>query len=91
MKKIIITLLVSVILLTGCRTTYSYDTEVYLDKFVTIETRSGTVDGCSVELYMVYDYDTKVMYYIWNGYSKFGICPIYNSNGSIMMYEGEEK
>lgn len=36
-----------------------------------------------------YDYDTKVMYYIWDGYNKIGISPIYNSDGSVMIYEGE--
>lgn len=89
MKKFIITLLASVMLLTGCGTTYSYDTDVYLDKFVNIETRYGDFDGCNVDLHIVYDYDTKVMYYIWDGYNKIGISPIYNSDGSVMVYEGE--
>ena len=85
MKKFIITLLVSVMLLTGCGTTYSY----YLDKFVNVETRCGDFDGCNVALHIVYDYDTKVMYYIWDGYNKIGISPIYNADGSVMIYEGE--
>jgi len=90
MKKFIITLLASVMLLTGCGTTYSYDNDVYLDKFVTVEGRRGnTVEGSGIVLYTVYDCDTKVMYYIWEGYEKFGICPIYNSDGSVMIYEGE--
>jgi hypothetical protein len=89
MKKFIITLLASVMLLTGCGTTYSYDNDVYLDKFVNIETRYGDFEGCNVALHIVYDYDTKVMYYIWDGYSKIGISPIYNSDGSVMVYEGE--
>lgn len=89
MKKFIITLLASVMLLTGCGTTYSYDTEVYLDKFVTVETREGLVEGSHVAVHTVYDCDTKVMYYIWEGYYKFGICPIYNADGSVMVYEGE--
>lgn len=90
MKKFIIALLASVMLLTGCGTTCSYDNEVYLDKFVNIETRHGNFDGCDyVALHIVYDYDTKVMYYIWYGYNKIGISPIYNSDGSVMTYEGE--
>lgn len=91
MKKFIIALLASVMLLTGCGTTYSYDTEVYMDKFVTVESRRSTVDGCAMDLHIVYDYDTKVMYYLWKGYSNFAFSPIYNSDGSVMVYEGEER
>ena len=89
MKKFIIALFASVMLLTGCGTTYSYDNDVYLDKFVNIETRCGDFDGCNVALHIVYDYDTKVMYYIWYGYESFAFSPIYNSDGSVMIYKGE--
>jgi hypothetical protein len=89
MKKFIITLLANVMLLTGCGTTYSYDNDVYLDKFVNIETRYGDFDGNNLALHIVYDYDTKVMYYIWDGYESFAFSPIYNADGSVMVYEGE--
>lgn len=89
MKKFIIALLASVILLTGCGTTYSYDNAIYMDKFVNVESRAATIDGCAMNLNIVYDYDTKVMYYLWTGYEKFGFSPIYNADGSVMTYEGE--
>lgn len=91
MKKFIIALLASVMLLTGCGTTYSYETEVYMDKFVNVETRESMVDGCNMSLHIVYDYDTKVMYYLWIGYEKFSFNPVYNADGSVMVYEGEER
>lgn len=89
MKKFIIILLVSMMLLTGCEVNYSYDEEIYLDKFVVAECRTGMVGGCNVALYTVYDCDTKVMYYIWEGYNRFGLTPVYNADGSVMVYEGE--
>ena len=38
--------------------------------------------------YIVYDKNTNVMYYIYQNYDKFGITPIYNSDGSLKLYEG---
>ena len=36
-----------------------------------------------------YDKNTKVMYFVkWNGY-QFGITPIYNSDGTVKLYEEE--
>lgn len=36
-----------------------------------------------------YDRNTKVMYFLkWNGY-QFGITPIYNSDGTVKLYDGE--
>lgn len=38
--------------------------------------------------YIVYDKNTNVMYCIFQNYDKFGITPIYNSDGSVKLYEG---
>lgn len=37
---------------------------------------------------VVYDKNTNVMYYIYHNYDKYGITPIYNSDGSVKLYEG---
>lgn len=37
--------------------------------------------------YIVYDKNTNVMYCIFQNYDKFGITPIYNSDGTIKLYE----
>lgn len=38
---------------------------------------------------VLYDKDTKVMYFVkWNNY-QFGITPIYNSDGTVKLYDGE--
>lgn len=38
---------------------------------------------------VLYDKNTKVMYFVkWNGY-QFGITPIYNSDGTVKLYDGE--
>ena len=38
---------------------------------------------------VLYDKNTKVMYFvIWSDY-QFGITPIYNSDGTVKLYDGE--
>lgn len=36
-----------------------------------------------------YDKNTKVMYFIKESVYSFGITPIYNSDGTLKLYEGE--
>ena len=44
-------------------------------------------DGLNTEV--LYDKNTKVMYFLkWSGY-QFGITPIYNSDGTVKLYDGE--
>lgn len=38
---------------------------------------------------VLYDKNTKVMYFVkWNN-NQFGITPIYNSDGTVKLYDGE--
>ena len=38
---------------------------------------------------VLYDKNTKVMYFVkWSNY-QFGITPIYNSDGTVKLYDGE--
>ena len=44
-------------------------------------------DGYNIEV--LYDKNTKVMYFVkWSSY-QFGITPIYNSDGTVKLYDGE--
>lgn len=88
MKKPILALttaLVCGMMFVGCKTTI--DSAIYqnfFDKFVVVEERSNAEDGW---LDIMYDKDTKVMYYMITSGSRCGITPIYNSDGSVKLYE----
>ena len=88
MKKIIILVLIT-LMLTGCKTTtYKINNEVYWDKFIVIEERYNFDHG---RLKIVYDKDTKVMYYLIEDAYERSMSPIYNTDGTIMVYGGNEK
>lgn len=38
---------------------------------------------------VVYDKNTKVMYFLKSSGQQFGITPIYNSDGTVKLYDGE--
>nr|DAY00868.1 MAG TPA: putative peptidyl-prolyl cis-trans isomerase [Caudoviricetes sp.] len=40
-------------------------------------------------VYVLYDKNTKVMYLCVEGYNMMGITPIYNSDGTVKLYDGE--
>lgn len=92
MKKKIIIFVVCLLLIfgfTGCNgkgdtTKYSDDDYYIYSKFVVVEKSENPVSGVT---FVVYDEDTKVMYYIIDGYNQCGITPIYNSDGIIKLYE----
>jgi hypothetical protein len=62
--------------------------EIFWDKFVVVESYDNMSNN-NGSLYIVYDKDTKVEYYIFYAYSQAGISPIYNADGTIKIYEGE--
>ena len=89
MKRIIAILCVC-LLLTGCATRYE-DAEEISKKagggyFITIKSWNG--EGSSA-YQIVYANDTKVKYLIWESAYNGGITPLYNSDGSLQIYEGE--
>ena len=87
MKKIIVLVLMTLIL-TGCKTTtYKTNNEVYWDKFIVIEERRNIAYG---SLSIVYDKDTKVMYYFIESTYNQTVSPIYNADGTVMVYGGSE-
>lgn len=91
MKKRLAVLAISLMLvLTGCggttTTTYKNGEKTYWDKFIVIERYENDSDR---RLNIAYDKDTKVEYYIISEYYGYAICPVYNADGTIKVYEGE--
>lgn len=89
-KKLIMVVLGAMLLCVGCKTstTRYADGEVMLwDKFVVIEEQCEVSDS----LYIAYDKNSKVMYYI--GYSRYfsGFSPIYDENGNVKIYDKSER
>lgn len=76
---------------TGCKTTTTKDVDNAFyqnafNQFVVVEERKNIEYG---ELSIMYDKDTKVMYYMITGGYQCGLTPIYNSDGSVMIYNAE--
>ena len=88
-KKIIIfiTCLLLILSFAGCKVTttkYSDDGHCVYSRFVVVEKSENPISGTT---FVVYDEDTKVMYYIIDNYHQCGITPIYNSDGTIKIYK----
>ena len=96
MKRIkYIALLCLVCVLTACGTTYqeaTSDTSTASDDlcngYFTIVTEWSDVGSI---YYIVYANDTKVKYLISSSGYRFGISPLYNSDGSLQVYEEENE
>lgn len=80
-----------ILLLTACTTETTTTTVRYeqstnaFNQFVLVERQYSMNWGT---LYIVYDKDTKVMYYMRDGNSYTGgFTPIYNADGSVKVYD----
>lgn len=94
MKKKILAIALSLVLcfeLTGCSSQQSTveltenDINNYIDLVVICERYTSVLGLVAV----VYDRNTGVMYLIKMSGYQFGISPIYNSDGTIKLYNGE--
>ena len=90
MKKIITLLLLvaSILMLSSCSSGGSGNIADIIDQmnsdYVNFEiVEENTWDGWCV----VYDKNTKVMYVILDGFQSTGMTPIYNSDGTVKLYE----
>lgn len=89
MKKKIAAIIVALtmcISVTGCTEVYKDGDRnfVYVDnEYIHLITVCDKDDGNVV----AYDKDTKVLYLCVYGYHTMGITPIYNSDGSLKLYE----
>lgn len=93
MKKKLIALFVicfMLLSLVGCGKSYQEATETHGGNvgngyFTTIKEWRDS----SSNYYIVYANDTKVMYFVsWSAY-KFGITPLYNTDGTLQIYDGK--
>ena len=92
-KRLTLLAILLMLVLTGCKTTtvnYENEEKDFWDKFVVVEGYDNMGDGCLYCLYIVYDKDTKVEYYIAHAYNGFGISTVYNADGTIKVYEEGE-
>ena len=81
---VICALVLTLSMLTSCEDSTNTETRVYWDQFVVLESRfDGSIPSY---LYIVYDRDTQVMYYITSGDYRSGISPIYKADGTIKVY-----
>ena len=92
MKKLILVLATTLMcgmVFTGCKTTVTEDVDnAYyqnaFNQFVVVEERQNGDYGT---LSIMYDKDTKVMYYMFTSAYRCGVTPIYNADGSVKIYE----
>lgn len=80
----IILLIIGVVLIFAPSKRESFNKELY-DQFIAVEKYGNSQRG----LLIVYDKDTKVMYYFIDDAYQMALTPIYNSDGTIRLYEGE--
>lgn len=89
-KGLALLVMLLMLLLTGCdTTTKTYEDEEidFWEKFVVVEGYYST-DGT---LYLIYDKDTKVEYYMVKEGHRFGMCPVYDTDGTVKVYAEEEQ
>lgn len=64
-------------------------TDLIGGRFVVVDEYKDNSTGNYYGTTIVYDKDTKVMYYILDGYRRAGLCPMYDTDGNVMVYGGE--
>ena len=95
MKKLLPIIFLITVLLVGCGNDQYVDeqgnsSDMIGGRFVVVDVYGD--NGAQSNYYdttIVYDKDTKVMYYILNGIRRAGLCPMYDEYGNIMVYGGE--
>ena len=81
MKKLIFVFLIlsfMLIFLVGCDANESF---IDSDRFFTVNKGAMYV--------IVADRETRVMYLFYTGLYQGGVCPMYNSDGSLLLYYGD--
>ena len=91
--KVLCTMIIAVVIFTSCgnytTNSNSNTSKVICEQFIVVnESKYDTDFGT---LYTVYDKDTKVMYYIMDAYyyHQAVMTPIYNSDGTVRIYNSE--
>jgi len=91
MKRLILVLTTALMcgmMFVGCKTTVTdANNSIYqsaFNQFTVVEERKNAMYGT---IDIMYDKDTKVMYYMITSAYRCGITPIYNADGSVKIYE----
>ena len=89
MKKKILAVVLGLTLclgMTGCtKGDIEPDSSILGNKYIDLVTIYKD-NGCNTEV--AYDKNTKVMYFFKRSSNQFGITPIYNSDGTVKLYDG---
>ena len=90
MKKKILAVVLGLTLcfgMTGCtKGDIEPESSCFANKYIDLVT---IYKGDNYSTEVLYDKNTKVMYFAkWSSH-QFGITPIYNSNGTVKLYDGE--
>ena len=76
-----------VMALTGCeKGDIEPESNILGNKYIDLVTIYKDDDNCTEVLY---DKNTNVMYFVKYDSDRFGITPIYNSDGTVKLYDGE--
>ena len=90
MKKKILSIVLGLTLcfgMTGCtKGDIKPESSILGNKYIDLVTIYKD-DNYSTEV--LYDKNTKVMYFVKYSSHRFGITPIYNSDGTVKLYDGE--
>lgn len=90
MKKKIIAIVLGLTLcleMTGCtKGDIEPESSCFANKYIDLVTIYKD-NNCDTEV--LYDKNTKVMYFVEHTGYQFGITPIYNSDGTVKLYDGE--
>ena len=94
-KKLMVLIMICLLTLPlfGCSQNYHDATKTHEETigqgyFTTVKQWGG---GMDYSYSIVYANDTKVMYFIVSGGSTFGITPLYNTDGTLQIYQGEQQ
>ena len=92
MKKFALVVMLCMLLLSlcGCVNTVSYNTasttqqDSFYGYFTTVKTWNDIDNTYSI----LYANDTHVMYFLIDGYRSYAMTPLYNTDGSLQIYNG---
>lgn len=89
---LLILLLPVCVLFTGCSTRSNDYQENISERFVIVEkvqTDFREIDSFVVDIFIIVDKETKIMYLVFSGYEKLGIEIMLDVDGMPMIWEGE--
>jgi hypothetical protein len=89
MKKIIAVCIICVLMfaLSGCETKRTRDTDTNLKEIQSDYFDAEVIEDLGGGSLIVMDKNTNVLYFFIHGYRSSAMTPIYNSDGTVMLYQ----